>query len=163
MTPPVHTAQNESRIIHSPWLGNVESDPVSELLFPVGLPGFEEHRRMMPVEIPAQRPLVYLQSLECAEVCFVALPVYVINPAFQLRLSEEERFLLQLPEDSDPVIGADLLCLALLRKSGYSVEANLNASVVINLHNRRGIQCQPPGGISACFRLCADNGWRAQC
>ena len=63
---------------------------------------------MMPVEIPAQRPLVYLQSLECAEICFVALPVYVIDPAFQLRLSEEERVLLQLPEDSDPVIGADV-------------------------------------------------------
>ena len=27
MTPPVHTAQNESRIIHSPWLGDMESDP----------------------------------------------------------------------------------------------------------------------------------------
>ncbi len=44
------------------------------------MPGFEEQRRMIPVEIPSQRPLVYLQSLESDEICFVALPVYVIDP-----------------------------------------------------------------------------------
>ena len=38
--------------IHSPWLGDVESDPQCELLFPAGLPGFEEQHRMLPVEIP---------------------------------------------------------------------------------------------------------------
>jgi flagellar assembly factor FliW len=118
---------------------------------------------MLPVEIPAQRPLVYLQSLESAEICFVGLPVYVIDPAFQLHLSDEERTILQLLEDCAPVIGADVLCVALLRPSGHSVEANLKAAIVINLHNRRGVQCVPPAGVSACFRLSADNGWTALC
>lgn len=147
-------------VIHSPWLGDVESDPDSELFFPCGLPGFENHRRMAPLEIPAQRPLVYLQSLESDEVCFVTLPVFVIDPAFELRLSEEERFVLQLPDDCDPAIGTDVLCLALLRKCVHTVEANLNCSIVINLRNRRGVQCVPREGDSALFRLSADNGWR---
>jgi flagellar assembly factor FliW len=161
--PRMANARTDSRTIHSPWLGDVESNLQCELLFPCGLPGFEEHRRMVPVEIPAQRPLVYLQSLESPEVCFVALPVYVIDPAFQLHISEEDRYILQLPEEAEPAIGVDVLCLALLRKSGHSVEANLNASVLINLHNGRGVQCVPPAGISACFRLSADDGWRALC
>jgi flagellar assembly factor FliW len=149
--------------IHSPWLGDVESDARCELLFPAGLPGFEDQRRMVPVEIPAQRPLVYLQSVERAEICFVALPVVVIDPAFQLRISDEERSVLELPGNCDPVIGADVLCLALLMPSGRSVQANTNAAIVINLHNRRAVQCVPPEGLSSRFRLLDDSGWRAQC
>ncbi len=164
MAPPANRDEsNRPQTIHSPWLGDVESDPVCELLFPCGLPGFEEHHRMLPIEIPAQRPLVYLQSLDCVEVCFVALPVYVIDPAFQLRISDEDRFILGLSENCEPVIGVDVLCLALLRKAGNSVEANLNASIVINLHNQRGVQCVPPTGTSAYFRLSADDGWAALC
>lgn len=158
MSPPSAPA-----LIHSPWLGDIESDPQCELLFPAGLPGFEEQRRMLPVEIPAQRPLLYLQSLDSAEICFVALPVYVIDPEFQLRISDEERSLLQLPEDRDPVIGADVLCVVLLMRSGRTVQANLNAAVVINLHNRRGVQCVDPSGVSAGFRLSPDSGWTALC
>jgi flagellar assembly factor FliW len=118
---------------------------------------------MLPVEIPPQRPLLYLQSLESPEICFGALPVYVIDPEFQLHISDEERALLQLPEDSGPVIGTDVLCVALLMPSGETVQVNLNAAVVINLHNRRGIQCVDPSGVAACFRLSADGGWTALC
>lgn len=152
----------DATTIHSPWLGDIETDPDSELLFPCGLPGFEDHHRMLPLEVPSQRPLVYLQSLESPEICFVALPVFVIDPAFRLHLSEEDRVNLQFPLDFDPEIGVDVLCLVLLRKSGHLVEANLNACVVINLRNRRGVQCVPPGGIPALFRLSADRGWRRE-
>jgi flagellar assembly factor FliW len=152
-----------SRTIHSLWLGDVESDAQCELLFPAGLPGFEEERRMVPVEIPAQRPLVYLQSVERAEICFVALPVYVIDPAFQLLISDEDRSILDLPGDCDPVIGADVLCLALLMPSGRSVQANTHASIVINLHNRRGVQCVPANGLRSRFRRLEDSGWTTLC
>jgi flagellar assembly factor FliW len=170
MSPPLAQAPHgqpdpngQPETIHSPWLGDIESDPQCELLFPSGLPGFEDERRILPVEIPSQRPLLYLQSMENAEICFVALPVYVIDAGFQLRITDEERALLQLSEDSDPVIGADVLCVALLMRSGHTVQANLNAAVVINLHNRRGTQRVDPSGLSAFFRLAADTGWTALC
>jgi flagellar assembly factor FliW len=149
--------------IQSPWLGTIELDPQCELLFPCGLPGFEDQRRMVPIEIPAQRPLVYLQSLDTAEICFVALPVYVVDPGFRLCISDEERAILQIPENCDPVIGVDVLCIALLMPSGRTVETNLNAAIVINLHNKRGVQCVPSAGPSCCFRLSADSGWTALC
>ena len=157
------TAQADPVTIHSPWLGDIETDPEAELLFPGGLPGFEDQRRMAPFEIPSQRPLVYLQSLDRADVCFVALPVFVIDPAFRLELGEEERAILGFPEHAEPAIGSDVLCLALLRKSGPVVEANLKAAIVINLRNRRGVQCVPPGGLPAPFRLSADGLWRPGC
>jgi flagellar assembly factor FliW len=119
---------------------------------------------MLPLEIPAQRPLVYLQSVESAEVCFVGLPVYAIDPGFKLRISDEDRSTLLLPEGYDPVIGVDVLCLALLMPAtGQTVRVNMNAAIVISLHSRRGVQCTPPAGIAACFRLSADNGWTPLC
>ena len=150
-------------VIRSRWLGEIESDPHAELFFPAGLPGFENERRMLPVEIPSQRPLVYLQSLGDPEICFAALPVFVIDTHFRLHLSEDERAALELPEDGDPAIGVDVLCLALLASCGGEVRVNLNAPVVINLHNSRAIQCLYPGNTAAYFRLAGDGNWECRC
>jgi flagellar assembly factor FliW len=149
--------------IRSKWLGEVALDPDCELYFPSGLPGFEDERRFVPVEIPAQRPLVYLQSVINADICFVSLPVFVIKRDFDLHISEDERCELQLPEMMQPRIGEDVLCLALLLPSGETVEANLNAAIVINLHNRRGIQCIPSVQSSASFRLSKNGSWATSC
>ncbi|HWF09700.1 MAG TPA: flagellar assembly protein FliW [Bryobacteraceae bacterium] len=149
--------------ICSPWLGEIRLHPDCEIFFPAGLPGFEDERRIAPVEIPAQRPLVYLQSVESERVCFVALPVYVIDRGFRLEIPEEERALLLLPEGRDPIIGEDVLCVLLLMPSGDSVQVNLNSPVVINLHNKRGAQIVRPGAPPAGYRLSADNGWTRLC
>jgi flagellar assembly factor FliW len=157
------TVSEATSVIHSRWLGEVNVDPECTLLFPAGLPGFEELRIFVPVEIPAHRPLVYLQSPDDPEICFVALPVYVIDSDFRLQLSDEDRSILQLPEGCDPVVGDDVLCLALLRRSGPTAEANPEAAVVINLHNRIGIQCVPPGDAPQRFRRLAPGGWTTAC
>jgi flagellar assembly factor FliW len=153
----------ERNVIHSPWLGEIEWNPGCELLFPGGLPGFETERRMIPVEIPAQRPLVYLQSLAHDNVCFLALPVLAINPDFQLRLPEEEKAAILLPEDCEPVIGADVLCLGLLVPSEHTVKVNLNAPIVINLHNSMGVQCVSTGEHPGSFRLEENGRWEMAC
>jgi flagellar assembly factor FliW len=158
MTAEIDTpAGNE--VIRSRWLGEIECDPRAEIFFPAGLPGFEQEHRMLPVEIPSQRPLVYLQSLVNPDVCFAALPVFVVNPAFQLHLSEDELFTLELPTESAPAIGADVICLALLISSGDGVRANLNAPIVINLHNSRGVQCLCARNAAAHYRLGEDGQW----
>ncbi|HWE49109.1 MAG TPA: flagellar assembly protein FliW [Bryobacteraceae bacterium] len=150
-------------VIHSPWIGDVEWDSSSELLFAHGLPGFEDHRRMVPVEIPVQRPLVYLQSIESADVCFLCLPVRVIDAGFTLEMSEDERASIFLPEDCAPEIGVDVLCLGLLVPSGRTVAVNLGAPIVINLHNGRCVQCVPRERESSRFRLGEDGKWETAC
>src|SRR4051794_15983064 len=59
----------------SRFLGEIIQAPGSELFVPNGLPGFEHERNLLPVEIPAHRPLVFLQSTTDPETCFVCLPV----------------------------------------------------------------------------------------
>lgn len=154
-------------VVVSPWLGEIQWNAASELHFPAGLPGFEKYSRLVPVEIPSQRPLVYLQSAENPEVCFIALPVLTVNPRFGLALSDEDRALLELdPMQSPaaaPAIGTDVMCLALLVPSGTTVKTNLDAPIVINLHNGRGVQAISPVSASGSWRLSQNAGWEALC
>ena len=118
MTPPVHTAQNESRIIHSPWLGEIESDPVSELLFPVRL----ARLRRTPPHDSRRDPGATAAGLSAESRMRRNLLCGAAGLRHRSRIStsahpKRNASLLQLPEDCDPVIGADVLCLALLRKS----------------------------------------------
>ena len=152
--------------ILSPWLGEIQWEAGCELHFPAGLPGFEAHKRIVPVEIPSQRPLIYLQSGENAEVCFLALPVLTINPGFDLVLAEDDRAMLEFDQPTTHgetlSIGSDVLCLALLMPSGPTVQTNLSAPIVINLHNGRGIQVVASGAAKS-WRLSQHGGWESVC
>ncbi len=150
-----------NRNIHTPWLGVIEWAASAELLFPLGLPGFENEQRILPVEIPLQRPLIYLQSLERPSVCFLSLPVLTIDPAFRLTLLDEDLLTLGLQPGVAPVLGEDVLCLALLVPVEDTVEANLAAPVVINLHRGVGAQCRLQQGPRR-FRL-DTRGWAQAC
>ena len=119
------------QMIHSPWIGEIEWDEQCEIHFPHGLPGFENERRFLPVEIPAQRPLVYLQSVENHAVCFLCLPVLTIDPAFALELSEDDHAMLRLEDGLEPELGRDVLCLGLLAPLGRTVETDLRTPIVI--------------------------------
>lgn len=152
----------------SPYLGELRWETGCELQFPAGLPGFEGCRRMVPVEIPSQRPLIYLQSAEQSGVCFLALPVLTVHSGFELSLSEDDRSLLELDQPGMPAreflaLGTDVLCLALLVPFRNTVQTNLDAPIVINLHNSRGIQALSPAARAGSYRLDEDAGWKAVC
>jgi flagellar assembly factor FliW len=149
-------------VFHSSHLGEIEWDAECELLLPMGLPGFDGERRMIPLEIPAQRPLVFLQSLERPDVCFVLLPVRTIDPAYELELSEDDRLTLLLDADQKPEIGVDVLCLALLLPAAGVVQVNLDAPIVVNLHNSRCMQALS-AQRSAGYRKLAGSGWERVC
>jgi flagellar assembly factor FliW len=117
--------------------GPLDYQEDAALLFPRGLPGFEQRHRFVLVKQPDLAPLVHLQSLESAELCFVAIPVQVIDQDYHPQL---------LPEDAD-LLGVEQLdsthslLLALLAVScdGH-VTANLLAPIVVNLATRTALQ-----------------------
>jgi flagellar assembly factor FliW len=93
----------------------------------------------------------------------VSLPVFIVDSGFHLRLSDDERSVLQLSGDGDPAIGVDVLCLALLMPSMGTVKVNLNAPVVINLHNSRGVQCVSADSVGGFYRLIENGQWESAC
>ena len=119
--------------------GAVEFAPDDEFVFPKGLPGFPSETAFLPVEIPEQLPLVYLQSLQTPELCFLALPVNCLVQDYRLSANAEDLAVVDLGPNA--VRGPGMLCLAFLcvGEDGTAT-ANLRAPIIVNLQNRRGVQ-----------------------
>jgi flagellar assembly factor FliW len=137
--------------------GKISFERDAELEFPSGLPGFEERRRFVAVRFEETDPLVYLQSLEDADLCFITMPTLAVDPGYKLKVSGEDLEQLGLPATRQPRIGEDVLCLTVLsiRESGPT--ANLLAPIVVNLGNRRAVQAiAPESDYSHQFALMPD-------
>lgn len=124
--------------------GTISFTPESVFEFPNGLPGFEQRRRFLPVQKPSTSPILFLQSLEEPSLCFTTLPIWVVNPQYQLRVMEQDLELLGFPANCQPRIGDDVLCLAVLSIRTTGTTANLLAPVVINLKNYKAVQAVSP-------------------
>jgi len=121
--------------------GEMDYDDRATLHFPKGLFGFETETRFLPIERADLRPLVFLQSLTTPDLCFLSLPVFVVDREYSLSLRPEDLAAVGLPSDQKPVIGSDVLCLAIVRiQQGGPTTANLMAPVVVNRQNSKAIQ-----------------------
>jgi flagellar assembly factor FliW len=130
-------------------LGAISWEPASEIEFPCGLPGFEDCRRFVAVHFGHTDPLIFLQSVEDAALCFITLPVRAVEPDYRLAVGEEDLGLVGLPADRSPRIGEDVHCLAVLSVRETGTTANLLAPVIINLKNLKAVQAvAQEGGYS---------------
>ena len=112
--------------------------------FPGGIPGFEDQIAFLFIEQPATRPLVYMQSLLNARLCFLLVPVLPVEPEYRLSLSSEELVTLGLAAGSAPQIGKDIACFVLLTVSEDAAPTvNLMSPIVLNLQTRKGVQAIP--------------------
>jgi len=126
--------------VETKHFGTVEYEEESALEFPAGLPGFEERRRFVALCSPDTQPLIFLHSLEDPGLCFLTLPVLVVDRQYQLRVSAEDRDLVGLPQGRPLRLGEDVLCLAVLSLRESGPTANLLGPLVVNLRNRKAVQ-----------------------
>jgi flagellar assembly factor FliW len=118
--------------------GLLDYDVSSELDFPVGLPGFESEKRFILIENDALAPMVFLQSLATPAICFLTVPVQVVDPGYQIGMREEDHE--QLGLDNTAAAGpGGVLALAILTAKD-TCTANLLAPVVVNMQRRMGVQ-----------------------
>ena len=140
-------------IAHSDQFGDLEYNDEALLQFPRGLPGFEQCRFFVLIQQPQHAPLVHLQSLENAGLCFLAVPVRQIDAGYQLQLQREDRDLIPA---GDPTLELALLAAA----ADGQITANLLAPIVIHLPTRVGVQSvrndqkyshqHPVGEVASC-------------
>ena len=121
-------------------LGAITWDPASEIEFPSGLPGFEERRRFVAVHFTHTDPVMFLQCVDDAALCFMTLPVRAVKPDYRLLVSAEDLELVGLPADLQPRIGEDVNCMAVLSVRETGCTANLLAPVIVNLKNLKAVQ-----------------------
>ncbi len=127
-------------VLQTKHFGQITYEKESELGFPSGLPGFEDRRRFVALRFVESDPLIYLQSLEDAGLCFITMPIFVADPKYVLNVSDEDLTMLELPAGRQPRIGEDVLCLTILSVQETGATANLLAPVLVNLRNRRAVQ-----------------------
>lgn len=125
--------------------GQIPFREESVLHFPAGLPGFEERRGFLPIQMPESEPLIFLQSIEDAGLCFVTLPVPAIDSGYRLEVGDEDLERLGFPASHRPRPGVDVLCLAVIAIRPDGPTANLLAPIVVNLANQRGVQAIAQG------------------
>jgi len=110
-----------------------------EVYFPRGLPGFEDQNRFVLIEREALAPLVLLESVAAPDLRFLTVSVWVVDPAYQIGMTEEDLRLLNL--EHQPQCGDDITCLAILSAlEGGPFTANLLAPVVVHPQTRVGVQ-----------------------
>jgi flagellar assembly factor FliW len=131
-------------VIETVNFGPIAFEQESVLEFPRGLPGFEECRQFVAIQIPDTAPLLFLQSMEQPSLCFTTMPVLAVDPAYRLHVVPEDLALVDLPAGRQPQIGQDVLCVAVLSLRESGPTANLLAPLVVNLDNRKGVQAVAP-------------------
>jgi flagellar assembly factor FliW len=123
------------------FFGSVEYDEKSVMVFPDGIPAFEQETRFLAMRQPISEPLVFLQSVANPNVCFATLPAPAACPGYQLNMRPEDLAALDLQKGRQPAIGRDVLCLTIVSWTENSPPTiNLLAPIVINLHTLRGRQ-----------------------
>jgi flagellar assembly factor FliW len=136
-------------VINTKSLGLVSYEASSLIEFPEGLPGFEARRGFVAVQAEESAPLVFLQSVEEAGLCFITMPVLAIDAQYRLAMDSEDLARLGLPGDRQPRIGEEVLCLAVLSVRETGPTANLLAPLVVNISNRTAVQAVMGGSSYA--------------
>ena len=63
--------------------GEIAYEPSAEIAFPSGIPGFEAQRRFVLLTPESIAPLLLLQSSDNPLLAFLAIPVSILDPAYQ--------------------------------------------------------------------------------
>lgn len=122
-------------------LGEIEYTDEEVVRFPLGLPAFENEHRFLMLADPATRPLVLLQSLTDPTLCFITLPVSLIEPNYSLSILAEDLVSIGLPPEGPVEIGSNVKCFTILTiGDGRPPTANLLAPVLLNLKDRLAVQ-----------------------
>lgn len=128
-------------LVETKYFGTLPYSDESVFDFPQGLPGFEIETRFVLMETPERAPLVFLQSITRASLCFLAFPILVVDSHYELAIAAEDLEALGLDTDRQPGWSGDVIVLALVcLRDEFLPTANLMAPVVLNVKTRCGLQ-----------------------
>ncbi len=111
------------------------------IIFPQGIPGFEDDRAFRLYHQQADALVGYLESVDNPDLVLSVLAPESLNIFYEFTLSDEEQALLELERPEDVV----LLVVAYRQetgdtKPGGAVNASFMAPLVINAERRLGLQ-----------------------
>lgn len=114
----------------------ISVDPQSVVVFPGGIPGFEQCTRFALLHEGENPSIYWLQSLDDANVVFSLADPDQLNIDYEVTLSEAEQKALQVGE------GDELSLAVILSKADGSgnTQVHMKCPIIINATKRVGIQ-----------------------
>lgn len=134
------------RTFRSAYFGEIRFEPESVIDLPVGIPGFDDLRSLTIIASQDHPALVFLQSLDHADLCFLAVPVEQVRPDYELHIAEEDLETLGASGTDDPLRALAVLSLA----EGKAPTANLLSPIVIHTGTMRAVQAIRPDNRYTC-------------
>ncbi|MBC7075358.1 MAG: flagellar assembly protein FliW [Syntrophomonadaceae bacterium] len=125
--------------IKSSRLGEVEIDEKSMVFFEEGIPAFEDRKRFIFLELEAESPFYYMQSVDDGELCFIVAIPNVFFPTYQPEIEKEDLEKIGLEDENDLMVFAILTVPEDFKKT----TANLMAPIIVNLKKNKGLQVVP--------------------
>ena len=123
------------------YFGSIEYKEADVIQFSAGLPAFEDEIQFLLIEPAASAPIVFLQSLRQASLCFLTLPILAVDTQYDLAITLEDLQSIGIEPGHPPSLGDRLICLAVIAVTeNGAVNANLLAPILINRRERRGLQ-----------------------
>lgn len=134
--------------VKTKYFGTLSCAAESIFYFPHGLPGFEDEKAFVVIEEPERAPLVFLQSIQRADLCFLALPILTVDKSYRLAIAPEDLDTLGLEARRQPFLGTEAAVLVMIcLHDNLLPTANLMAPIVLNLKSRLGVQAIRHDGV----------------
>jgi flagellar assembly factor FliW len=108
--------------------GTIEIDEAKIIHFPKGLIGFPEAKRFSLLLKQEVKPYQWLQCVDQPELTFLVIPVVLIRPDYDLRISDAEPQELKLVDEN----GVVTLAIVTVPDDPNLASVNLLAPLVIN-------------------------------
>lgn len=124
--------------VQSTRFGSFEIDGSRSVTFSQSLLGFPDSSTYVVVEVE-DTPYIWLQSVDEADVAFLATSPFLFFPSYDLELGAEEQSTL----DVDDVSQVEVLTLLTVHRAGERPEmitANLLGPIVVNTESRQALQ-----------------------
>jgi len=126
--------------IDSPRFGTLTVETGKIIEFLEGLAGFETCRRYSLFHSDNATPKYFiLQSLDDPEVAFNIVDPAQLGFSYEIALTDAETDLLKLADPGDAVVVV-IVWKGETEKGEAPLRANLNAPLIINIRERRGLQ-----------------------
>lgn len=122
--------------------GDIEINDEKILRFDEGLPGLEEYKQYVVLQINESYPIIWMQSTENQNVCLPVIDSFLAVPEYAFNISDEDASELALtgPEN------LHVLSVLVITENLEGMTMNLAAPIIINIETGRAKQIILNGG-----------------
>jgi flagellar assembly factor FliW len=122
----------------TPYEGDLAQSLSQEdiLIFPDGVPAFEDATKFSLITAEDIQPFMYLKSVDTEDLGFVCIDPFLIYKDYLVKISAADLAVLQLKDPKDALV----FCFVTVKADPQDNSANLLAPIILNLENRKGKQ-----------------------